>query len=182
MDLAKEKKSIALNIRKYGWHCLHVFPNSPGPNPLLANPLLANPLLVNPLLANQGLPQPVKSTQFTYTIGFTESYGVPEIMLFGFPHDRSHPILSTCAALIKEGYRFETDMPHDNILQGGYEVIFKSAKPQCFEEYFGTAMRYYGARPFEAIVMFIPDKHHRFPWKMSYAGAPAAEALSIVSM
>ncbi len=152
MDIAKERKSIALNIKKYGWHCLHVFPNQEG------------------------------HTQFTYTIGLTETYGVPEIMLFGFPHDRSHPILSTCAALIKEGYRFETDTPHDNVLMADYNVIFKSAKPQCFEEYFGTAMRYYGTQKFEAIVMFIPDKKHHFPWKINYAGAPATEGLSIVSM
>jgi hypothetical protein len=119
---------------------------------------------------------------FTYTIGLTETYGVPEIMVFGLPHDRGHPVLSTCAALIKEGHRFETDTPYDNVLAGGYNVIFKSVKLQHFEEYLGTAMRYYGDRPFEAIVMFYPDKNHRFPWKITYAGAPATEALSIVSM
>jgi hypothetical protein len=152
MDIAKERKSIAANIKKYGWHCLHVFSNQ------------------------------ADRTQFTYTIGLTETYGVPEIMVFGLPHDRGHGVLSACAALIKEGHRFETDMPDENVLMGGYKVIFKSAKPQCFDEYFGTAMRYYGPKKFEAMVMFIPDKHHHFPWKINYAGAPATEALSIVSM
>jgi hypothetical protein len=152
MDLAKERKSIAANIQKYGWHCLHVFGDETG------------------------------RSQFTYTIGLTETYGVPEIMVFGLPADRGHGLLSACAALIKEGHRFETDMPDENVLQGDYNVIFKTAKPQCFDEYFGTAMRYYGAQKFEAMVMFIPDKQHRFPWKMTYEGAPAKEALSIVWM
>jgi Domain of unknown function (DUF4262) len=182
MDLAKERKAIALNIRKYGWHCLHVFPTSPGPNPLLANPLLANPLLANPLLANPGVPTPVESTQFTYSIGFAESYGVPEMMVFGLPHEKGHGVLSSCAALIKEGQRFEADVPNGEVLAGGYQVICKPVRPRHFEDYLGTAMRYYGPQPFEALVIFIPDKNHRFPWKMSYAGAPATEALSIVSM
>jgi Domain of unknown function (DUF4262) len=152
MDLAKEKKAIANNIRKFGWHCLHVFAKEEGGSP------------------------------FTYTIGLTESYGVPEIMVFGLPAERGHGVLSACAHLIKEGHRFETDMPDDNVLQGDYKVIFKMAKPQSFEYYFGTAMRYYGDKPFEAMVMFIPDKKHHFPWKINYAGAPAEEALSIVMM
>jgi hypothetical protein len=153
MDKAKqEKQSIALNIRKYGWHCLHVFGDASG------------------------------RSQFTYSIGFTESYGAPEMMVFGLPKEKGHGVLSACAAMLKQGHRFETDMPDGNVLSGGYEVICKSVRSRHFPEYLGTAMRYYEPLPFQAIVVFLPDKNHRFPWKMTYAGADATEALNIVSM
>ncbi len=152
MDITKEKKAIALNIQKFGWHCLHVFPTEVG------------------------------HAQFTYSIGFTESYGAPEMMVFGLPKEKGHGVLSACAALLKEGHKFEADMPDDNVLSGGYQVICKSVRSRCLPEYFGTAMRYYEPQFFQALVIFIPDKNHRFPWKMTYEGAPATEALNIVSM
>lgn len=29
-------------------------------------------------------------------------------------------------------------------------------------------MRYYEDKPFSAVVMFLPDLHHRFPWQQGY--------------
>ena len=35
-------------------------------------------------------------------------------------------------------------------------------------------------RPFSALVMFLPDREHRFPWQSGYADIPAEESLAIV--
>lgn len=56
-DLAAQNQRISENIREYGWHCLHVFPTKESQD------------------------------KFSYSIGFEESYGSPEIM---FLPDRQH--------------------------------------------------------------------------------------------
>lgn len=137
------------DIEQYGWHCLNVWPQKGDARP-----------------------------GFSYTIGLSHSYGHPEIMIFGLG-DRAHGILTGCANLIKEGVRFFPNQPNSEVLSGNYEVIFKPMRNECFAEYLGTALRFYGRRPFEALVMFWPDKEHRFPWESSEPNLQA-EALQIV--
>ncbi len=140
---------VRADIARYGWHCLNVWPQ-------------------------QGDERP----GFSYTIGLSESYGHPEIMIFGLG-DKAHGILAECANLVMKGTRFVPDEPSPDVLDGGYWVVFKPVRKDCFPEYLGTALRYYGKTPFEAFVLFWPDKAHRFPWE--HAGQSLqAEALSVV--
>jgi hypothetical protein len=44
----------------------------------------------------------------------------------------------------------------------------------------GTALRYYRPKEFGAVVMFIPDREHRFPWQAGYDYIPANDSLAIV--
>lgn len=142
---------VATDIRRYGWHCLHVFPT-----------------------------QDDEGVCFTYSIGFTESYGAPEIAVFGLPQEKAHALLSECASLLRNGHTIQLGVEDPNILAGGYTVVFKPARPACMGEYFGTAMRHYGGKAFTVAVMFLPDRQHRFPWQADYDYMPADEALAIV--
>ena len=141
---------IQEHIQHYGWHCLHVFPTEPG------------------------------QERFTYTIGFAEASGAPEIMVFNLSREKAHPLLSECAMLLQSGAVIECNVEDDRILSGGYKVVFKPVKPAAFGEYLGTARRYYGDAAFLAAVMFLPDRSHKFPWEAGYDGISANESLSIV--
>jgi len=141
---------IRANIDQYGWHCLNVW-SRVGDD---------------------------EHTAFSYTIGLTESYGHPEIMIFGLG-DKAHGILNECANLIKKGARFVPNEPNPDVLTGDYRVIFRPVRKECFPEYLGTALRYYGKRPFEAFVLFWPNKEHKFPWEYSEKSVQA-EALHVV--
>lgn len=150
LDVAAQNRGIADNIRNYGWHCLHVFPTEEDQD------------------------------KFSYSIGFAESYGAPEILIFGLERDKAHALLNECANLLKAGHVIQTDVEDSNVLAGGYNVVFKPVRSDCFGEYLGTAGRYYQDRPFKAVVMFIPDRDHRFPWQAGYDDIPADESLAIV--
>jgi hypothetical protein len=141
---------IRANIDQYGWHCLNVWPRV-GDD---------------------------EHTAFSYTIGLTESYGHPEIMIFGLG-DKAHGILNECANLIKKGARFVPNDPNPDVLTGDYRVIFRPVRKECFPEYLGTALRYYGKRPFEAFVLFWPNKEHKYPWEYPERNLQA-EALNVV--
>ncbi len=145
-----QNQRIADNIRAHGWHCLHI--------------------------------RPVEDHQdrFTYSIGFGESYNAPEVMIFGLPPEKAQAALNECAWLLRKGHAIRTDVEDGNILSGGYNVIFKSIRPEHFNEYLGTAVRYYQGKPFDAVVMFLPDKQHRFPWDEGYDYMPMDEALAMV--
>ena len=149
-DLAAESQRISDNIREYGWHCLHIFPTEPGQD------------------------------CFSYSIGFAESFGAPEVLVFGLPREKAHALLNECANLLKSGHPIEPDVENSEVLAGGYHVVFRRVREECFGEYLGTALRYYRERPFSALVMFLPDREHRFPWQSGYADIPAEESLAIV--
>lgn len=141
---------IAREIRKLGWFCLTVVPDD-------------------------------SSTEtFAYTIGFTETFDAPEIAVFGLPGEKAYPLLAECGKLLRQGKRFRPGVKCANVLAGDYKVIFKPVKEECLGEYFGGAARYYGARLFSAMVMFLPDKKHLFPWQKRYQGSMQKEALGIV--
>jgi hypothetical protein len=150
LDLATQNQEIKDNIRNFGWHCLHVFPTND----------------------NHG--------KFSYSIGFAESYGAPEVMVFGVDREKAHALLNACAEMLQDGHTICNSAENPNVLNGGYNVVFRPVRSICFGEYLGTALRYYQDRPFGAVVMFLPDSEHRFPWQSGYDYIPADEPLAIV--
>lgn len=149
-DIATQNQKIASHIHEYGWHCLHVFPTEMG------------------------------GDKFSYTIGFEESYGAPEVLVFGLEREKAHALLNECAKLLKSGHTIRPCEEDGNVLAGDYKVVFMPVRLDKFGEYLGTALRYYEDKPFSAVVMFLPDLHHRFPWQQGYDYIPAGEPLSIV--
>jgi Domain of unknown function (DUF4262) len=149
-SVVAENQRIAENIGRYGWHGLHVFPTDE------------------------------LHTRFTYSIGFAETYGQPEVMIFSLPRERAHSLLHECATVLKAGGRIEVGVEDDRILADNYKVVFRSVQAHAYPEYLGTARRYYGDRPFGAVVMFLPDKNHLFPWNDGYDDSDLGEALAIV--
>jgi len=149
-DLAAQNQRISDNIRDYGWHCLHVFPTKEGQD------------------------------KFSYSIGFGESYGAPEVLIFGLERERAHALLNECAQLLKGGHTVVPGVQDGNVLASNYKVVFRPVRSDSFGEYLGTALRYYQGKPFSAVVMFLPDRQHRFPWEPGYDDIPADESLAIV--
>lgn len=138
------------DVQRFGWHCLSVHPRA----------------------GESG-------SQFSYTIGLSETFAHPEIMIFGLDSKVSHGILSDCVEMIRNGTAFSPDIDYPGVIGGDYKVMFKLVRKDCLPEYFGAAVRFYSEQDFHGLVMFWPDQHHRFPWQE--AGSTAQrEALDIV--
>lgn len=140
---------IKNNIDEYGWHFLFVF----DPNG--------------------------EHVDFSYTIGLEESFDHPEIVIFGLKKDSAHGILSAIVDDIKSGVVMEPNKRLPNVIGGDFEVLFKPIVGSAYEDYLGTAVRYYG-KPFRAQVMFWPDKNNKLPQDEGCEVTIQDEALQIV--
>jgi hypothetical protein len=143
------KMNIEENIKKHGWQFQYVFDEKG------------------------------QKEDFGYSIGFEESYKHPEIMIFGLKRETMHALLSDLASDIKAGRVFEPNNKIGNIVDNDYEVIFKPLKESMYQEYAGTAERYY-QKPFRVYVMFWPDKNNVLPTEIDCKLTVQNEALKIV--
>jgi hypothetical protein len=141
---------MQLDVHRFGWHCLSVHPRA----------------------GEAG-------SQFTYTIGLSETFGHPEIMIFGLDSKVSHGILHDCVNMIRNGTVFLPNVAYPGVIGGDFKVLFKVVRKDCLPEYFGAAVRFYDDQDFHGAVMFWPDKHGCFPWEASGSTAQR-EALDIV--
>lgn len=148
MDHDPQHALIAANIDRHGWHCLHVGAERDDEEP------------------------------FSYSIGFGERHGAPEVVVFGLPPDKAHALLSRCAALLAAGQPLQTGLDDSRVLDNGYPVRFRPLRPDRYDEYVGTARRYYGERGFQALVLFWPDRQQRLPWQPGYDAPAQHEALA----
>ncbi|WP_045826881.1 DUF4262 domain-containing protein [Teredinibacter turnerae] len=140
---------IKENIQKHGWQCQHVF-DADG-----------------------------EKEEFSYSIGFEESFDHPEIMIFGLKRETMHSILSNIASDLKEGRKFKEGVRTIDVLSGEFEVIFKSVNEEFLPEYAGIATRFYN-KPFRMMVMFWPDKYNVLPTEVGCKLTVQNEALKIV--
>jgi len=141
--------SIAENIRKHGWQFQFVFDENG------------------------------ESEDFGYSIGFEESFGHPEIMIFGLPRETMHAILGDLAQDIRSGNMIAPGEKVPGVLSGDFEVMFKPIRQEFLPDYAGTATRYYedGIRVY---VMFWPDKNNVLPTEEHCEVTVQNEALGIV--
>lgn len=151
-DMNKDKMIAKMksDVQTYGWHCLSVHPRE----------------------GEDGTP-------FTYTIGLTDTFHHPEIMIFGLSDKVSHGILTDCVEMIRSGAAFQPNVEYADVVAGDYKVIFKQISQECLPEYFGAAVGYYEGKSFSGLVMFWPDKNHLFPWQEE-ASTAQREALNVV--
>lgn len=141
-------ETIQKNIDKYGWSTLYVHDKKQ------------------------------EKEAFMYSIGFEQTYGHPEVMIFGLKKETMHTILSDLAHLISEGFRVKLDARVQGVIGNGLDVLFKDVRAEYFDDYLGTAKRHY-QKPFRACVMFWPDKENILPVDPGYSLSKQSEALAI---
>ena len=143
-------EAIAARIEKHGWHAMHVF-DAQGRRPA-----------------------------FSYSIGFEQTFGHPEIVVFGLRREVAQTILSDIAGDLANGVRFEPYERLGNVLGPDLEVQFRPVREQAFAEYLGRAVQFYG-KPFRAWVMIWPDKEGRLPGEPGCRMTSQDEAVEISS-
>ena len=101
------------------------------------------------------------SPDFAYTIGLTESYDHPEIIMSGLKTPLMQALLNDIGALVKEGQVFEDGQMVRDIIKG-YPVKFVRLSEKEVDEYLMLARIYYN-KSIDALQCQWPDKNGRFP-------------------
>ena len=117
---------------------------------------------------------------FSYSIGFLETLGQPEVILLGLDHELRHALIWRVFEAAKTGRVVEDGSVWTELLDG-YACEMRAVHPDRLgEDWLNSALWYWSrhlgrAAPFRACQIFWPGvRDHRLPW------APGADP-SVVS-
>lgn len=113
---------------------------------------------------------------FAYSLGAYESYGAPELILFGLDGDIAAQIINNVMDDHRSGRRFKCGVEERGMIAGELPVVFLDTLPAKGLGYATVADWYYQRAPFPLWQLFWPARDGRFPWDLnSPAGLVAAQ-------
>ncbi|MCP4985274.1 MAG: DUF4262 domain-containing protein [Colwellia sp.] len=98
----------------------------------------------------------------SYTIGLTESYGHPEIIMSGLSVKFMHALLNDIGELIKTGSTFEHGQYANNIIRDS-AVLFTEVSDENKAEYLRLSSLYYEGKSFKALQCVWADENEEYP-------------------
>lgn len=108
--------------------------------------------------------------QFTYTIGLFQTFGFPELLIYGLDGNIAHEILTIAGNAAARGEPLNTSEPTDALLEG-YSCVFVRVPIDEYPDHVGFARWYYECDSFPVEQIVWPSKAGLFPW---HAEAPDA--------
>lgn len=109
-----------------------------------------------------------KTPPFSYTVGMTETYGCPELIIFGVGQNVADAVFNGMAGKIKSGERFsDGDLVHEllNVPVAVKSVSSEIAKPFALN----VVSRYKGTKHAPAFQQIVyPDQSGKYPWENGY--------------
>ena len=128
------ERTVLHNVDTFGWHCTSVTRDDPGDDP-----------------------------PFTYTVGLFETFGAPEMIVFGLGQDVAHSLLGIYARRLAEGDPIALDVPSTEII-ADYACVFVPVARSRYLDYVFSALWFYGEAEFPVYQLVWPDPSGRFPW------------------
>ena len=109
--------------------------------------------------AGDGESQPA----FAYTVGLHKTFGAPELIVVGLPHNVMGHILNDLGERIKSGGTLPVGEPILGILEG-YPVRLREVRsPDSYREHVGYALWFNQGYDFALQQVLWPDRDGRFP-------------------
>jgi hypothetical protein len=106
---------------------------------------------------------------FAYSIGFTKTVGMPEVILFGLPQETCHPVINQVLRLCKEGLVLSEGASVAEAFGDDYGCVARMVHESwLIQSYFASALWYHRTQmgqPLKDVAMLVwPDEDRRFPW------------------
>ncbi|MDC7694430.1 DUF4262 domain-containing protein [Asticcacaulis sp. DXS10W] len=133
------ERKILRNVNEHGWFCVSVFDPED------------------------------ESATFSYSVGFTETLGCPEFIIFGLNSGLMHSMLWEVFRQIRGGKMPADNEKWSNVLTG-YECVSRTVHPtNIIRDYLNSAMWFWGdpneRGPLPAFQLVWPGVETRlFPW------------------
>lgn len=103
---------------------------------------------------------------FVYTVGLEHSFSHPELITVGLSAKSAAIVFNLIGNFIKEENKINVDQVYTQF--STVPLMFKKVESEYKENYFGTAIGYYGSKDaFEVLQMVWSDKEGNFPWEDS---------------
>jgi hypothetical protein len=104
---------------------------------------------------------------FAYSIGLKKKFNHPEIICFGLKINTLGPLINDVADLVRNGQTIGINRIYDNIFENS-KAEFISVDDRNINDYFGTAIDFYGTKNFPAIQLVWTDRNDKFPWESGF--------------
>lgn len=103
---------------------------------------------------------------WSYTIGFYETWGFPELIVIGRSRATAHYMLNTIADKLDNNERPPLDQPTGNLLTG-MKCRFIEVLPRYYSDYVGFARSFYRKRQFPIYQLVWSNGDGQYPWHPS---------------
>jgi hypothetical protein len=100
---------------------------------------------------------------YSCTAGLYDSFGQPEVIVFGLPQDVAEELLQAIADGCEGGATYVAGTKHEGLLQG-YPVRFLEVPAAARGDWFAAAQWAYEGAEFPAVQLVWPDPQGRWPW------------------
>ena len=100
---------------------------------------------------------------WAFTIGLFQTWGHPELIIFGLKSTVAHQILNVVAKGLAENRRIDLSRPSDDLLQNG-SCVFVEVPDSEYRERVGFARWYYEGNNFPLYQVVWPSREGYFPW------------------
>lgn len=101
--------------------------------------------------------------EFTYSIGASHSFDIPEMIVIGLPRDVAHSVMRIVVDLAREGDAVDTKQPTDALFEGNL-AHFVPVPKDAYNRYVGYAIWFYEGRDFPLVQIVWPSKTGILPW------------------
>jgi len=101
--------------------------------------------------------------EYSFTVGLFQTYGHPELIIFGLSSDVARQILSIAAHEAKRGAPLDMASSTDALLNG-YSCCFTEVPVSEYHEHIGFCRWYYQGNDFPLYQIVWPSRTGLFPW------------------
>jgi hypothetical protein len=109
------------------------------------------------------VPAADRAPGWAHTIGLSERFGHPELLVFGSDLSFLRNLTNRLGAEVAGGAILAADSEIPGIL-AELPIAVRRVDPKWLEAFLGNAAWHYRERGFEALQCFWPDRAGRFPW------------------
>jgi len=111
----------------------------------------------------QGVEAEADKPAFAYSIGLQQSFGQPELIVFGLPHEAAQRLLNLIGERVRDGMRFEPGIAYGDLV-AAHDVKFREVvDPASLRDHVGYALWYYQGQPLSLAQIIWPDAKGVFP-------------------
>ena len=100
----------------------------------------------------------------SYSVGLWESFGQPEVLVFGLPEDIALDLINVVADEADQGTQFAAGTRHAGLLQD-YPVSLLDVPKALHGAFLQKACWAYEGEEFPVVQLVWPDKQGRWPWE-----------------
>lgn len=102
---------------------------------------------------------------YSYTIGFPERFGFPEVVIFGLTPVAAKGILDLVATQLSSGVEIPLDTPLVGLLDNELRCVFATVDVNEWAEFFATGLAWHRGDAFRVVQLLWPDRQGWLPYE-----------------